>query len=778
MENAMPRTNFPERPRARARQQAPAAPEASTRGGGLASPRRRLSPALLLLLVGLAVFLPAAGHDFLNLDDDVNIYRNPLVLDWSLDHLRIFWQAPHKGLYIPLTYTLWSLLALASSCLAGDPSAALSPLLFHASNIVLHLATALILAAIFRLLLGNAWAAGLGALFFAIHPVQVEAVAWVTGGKDLLSGFFSVLALWQYLLFAHATEGGKTRFYHHGLATLFFVAAFLAKPGAVALPLVAALLVRLTLARPWRQLALELSPWLFLSLVATILAQFGQPQRVDDFIPAFGQRFIIAGDALRFYAGKIFFPLSLAADYGRSPTAILAQKGVKIAALLPYLLLPALCWKAGRPLRIASGIFLLALLPVLGFVPFHFQAISTVADRYLYLAMIGPAYLFAWLLANNRHATAKTILLGVLVILTGLSMKQIQYWRNPMTLNSHILTVNPRSWLAYLHRGLAREENREYPAAIEDFHKALEFNRYDAKTHNYLGIAYSALGQEREAEKYYEKAIALNPRLASAYFNLGLFHARRGNPEEAIVFYREALALSPAIATEQGARGRDPLLELAQREYASSKGKNLHIAAEHDPTAGGTEHQAAHRQPLPSIIAKALAYESQGKFIQAIAMYKQAIKSKHDLVEAYNNLGVIYRKREMMAAAEHFYKKAIALKPDFAEAHNNLGDLYLSIKREKEAIPLFLHTIAMIGAHPTPWNNLGKAYAATGNQEDSIAAYQKAISLDPSFAEAYNNLSILHLQSKQIALALEYGSKAKELGFVDPAQESALQKYR
>ena len=172
---------------------------------------RLLACLLVLLVVTTAVFWRVRTHDFINLDDNILVYKNKHFAPVSAENLWPLWQRPHEQIYIPLTYTVWAgLVKLAEVTPSETPAAAplselsprLDPSVFHSFNLLLHVLNALLVFGIFRVLLKNDWAALAGALLFALHPVQVESVAWVAELKGLLSGFFGLLALWLYVTWA------------------------------------------------------------------------------------------------------------------------------------------------------------------------------------------------------------------------------------------------------------------------------------------------------------------------------------------------------------------------------------------------------------------------------------------------------------------------------------------------------------------------------------------------------------------------------------------------
>src|SRR5437899_8893404 len=204
--------------RHRARQRFPSGSSAPNRATASWLP---YTVATLLILVTLAVFWQVHSHAFMLWDDGLHVYDNPYLQALTFDNIQVFWRAPYAELYIPLTYTLWALTAAVARGISASPTdgTPFAPQFFHTLNLLMHLLSVLVVWRILRLLLSRVmremqhtatsppltqveWAAGGGALLVAIHPVQVEAVAWVTGFKDVLCGFLIYVAIWQYLRYA------------------------------------------------------------------------------------------------------------------------------------------------------------------------------------------------------------------------------------------------------------------------------------------------------------------------------------------------------------------------------------------------------------------------------------------------------------------------------------------------------------------------------------------------------------------------------------------------
>jgi hypothetical protein len=391
-------------------------------------------------------------------------------------------------MYIPAVYTTWWGLAKIAQ-VPGAPAgtaASLNPWVFHAANLLVHLACALIVLEILRRLIKHESASLVGALIFALHPLQVEPVAWTTGMKDLLCGVFSLLAIWQYVTCATVTT--KRRWLHYAIAAFALVIALFAKPAAVVVPFIVILIDGLVIGRSWKLVAHSALPWIALMIPCLIWTTRSQPTP-ELVAPPVLQRFIGAANALGFYLFKLVWPARLGIDYGLRPGVIEHTRWWIALAVAVVLVAIA------RERRIIAGllIFVLGVAPVLGLTPFVFQNYSTVADRYVYLSMLGVALAVATLVAQHPRPQVGIVCVVVIIALAVRSFLQVEVWANDETLMRHALTVTPNS-----------------PAA-----------------NNNLGILYFTRGDYPTARKYYATAVASQPsnlpardNLAAALINL------------------------------------------------------------------------------------------------------------------------------------------------------------------------------------------------------------------------------------------------------------------
>jgi len=440
-------------------------------------------------------------------------------------------------MYIPAVYTTWWTLALV----ARDPAPAegapsLRPWVFHAANVLVHAINAVTVLAILRMLVQRPWAAFAGAVLFAVHPLQVEPVAWATGMKDLLAGMLALLAIYQYIRFA---SPGKRKSLHYTFATVLLIAALFAKPAAIVVPFIAAILDLFVIGRPLDRVLKSVGLWLLLIVPCMIWTAKVQP--VPEMIaPPLWARPLIAADAIAFYLYKLVWPMRLGIDYGRFPEMVISKGWIWFTWIVPAALTAVIVMLRRRWLSAAGLIFVAGVLPVLGLVPFTFQSNSTVADRYVYLSMLGPALAVAFGLAAYPGIACRIVPV-ILVLLALQAALQCRTWRNAEALMHHALDVNPRSPFA---------------------------------NNNYGGAVF-AQGQYEEADRRFEAAVAARPNYLHAVANLARTKALLNQPDQSLQNAVRTFALTASMPAGEQAPYINDLNETAialmeHRAYAEA----------------------------------------------------------------------------------------------------------------------------------------------------------------------------------------------------------------
>ena len=508
--------------------------------------------AILIIILSSLVYFPVLLAGFIW--DDEAVTGNPLLT--TSNGLFKIWMVPranfHELHYWPIVYTFFWF----EHQLWGN-----NPFGYHLINILLHVFNVVLLWFILRKIAIPG--AGVISLIFALHPVHVESVAWVIERKDVLSGFFylaSVLAFLNYLNPLGRGESyrqskiGTLKFYLSSL--ILFICALLSKSITVSLPLVILLYLWWKNRRTNKIELISLLPFFISSMIIAYLDIQFVHQRYS--LATLGltpiQRVYIAGKSLWFYLEKLIFPINLLTVYPRWNLAVdlFTQYFYPLTflAFLGFLYWGKKYW--GRGAFSALTFFAVTLTPTLGFIDFNYMEHSFVADRFQYLASIGPIILFG-VLINRLYLTAKinwkpTLrIVGILLIalLGFLTWKQAELYDNDETLFRYTIARNPNAWLAYNNLGLALAERNQKEEAMQYYQKALALNPDFAYPYNNLGILLLEEGKTDQAINHFKQAIQRYPVFAEAQNNLGVALAHQGKMHEAIPYFQKALELNP-----------------------------------------------------------------------------------------------------------------------------------------------------------------------------------------------------------------------------------------
>jgi hypothetical protein len=524
-------------------------------------PVQRGHPSLLFLLLAviiLATLGRAGAHEFVDWDDKTLLADNPKFNHptWRSALGYVSPRNADENLYIPATQLFWSLIAAIGHTDHPDPGGSLlNPWAFHCANLGLHIASAGVVFAFLRRFAtdGAAW---IGAVVFAIHPVQVETVAWASGGRDLLSGLFGFICLYQLVRSRQSDQPGERRG-RWIIATLTAALAMLAKPSAVALPLEAlAVDVVLVRTRLMRSL-ISLSPWFLCTIPVILITHHVQPMLWPTHTAVLA-RPVIALDSIAFYITKLIWPIHLVFDYGRTPAFVL-EEGWRAFWMVPLLLGLLLLWKGKRLPRVLAGTLLAvaAIVPVLGLVSFMAQDYSTVSDHYLYPSMLGVALIIAAIaqVAARRFGktAAYTMALLVAALLAFQSFTQVSVWSNSFTLFSNAIRANPRSSNAHAGYGYVLLDSGDEHGAVEQFQIAEQLN-----SHN--GMAIMGLANLLLRAGDMDGAALQYGRLMQVYQMQPNFDPRMGAAGEMVVAARliQRGDTAGAIAALEQARQWDP----------------------------------------------------------------------------------------------------------------------------------------------------------------------------------------------------------------------------
>jgi tetratricopeptide (TPR) repeat protein len=513
--------------------------------------QRRLIPvsaALLLVLMTLAAYWPATGCRFI-WDDDDYVEQNLLLR--SPEGLgRIWLDVGVTPQYYPLVHTSYW---LEYRLWEDDPRG------YHVVNILLHALGALLLWRVLKLLgVPGAW---LAAAVFALHPVHVESVAWITERKNVLSGVFYLASALLYLRFTLRTgEDRPSRWLYAGALALF-VCALLSKTVTCSLPAALLLVLWWKRARIGWQDARLLAPFFALGVAFGLLTIWMEVHRVGaqgaTWDLTFIDRCLIAGRALGFYAGKLIWPWPLMFVYPRWQIDAGAwwQYVFPVAAAGVVAALWLTRDRLGRGPLVAVLLFAGTLVPALGFFDVYPMRYSFVADHFQYLAGIGLISLGAAALftAARRCRDLGLAIAAVASVVALLTLGTVT-WRyghafyDVETLWRDTLSKNDNAWIAHNNLGTILQSGGRPDEAFHHFRRAVEINPDHAEAQNNLGGILGLQGRTDEAIACFRRALDLDPGLARAHANLGSALLTQGRPDEAMIHLRSAERLDPALS--------------------------------------------------------------------------------------------------------------------------------------------------------------------------------------------------------------------------------------
>ena len=709
----------------------------SLRSGG-----RLWIAALLVAVLTFIIYLPALQNDFVNWDDHRFIYENRHItkldsefIRWAFTDREMQW-SPLRWLSHAVDYKIWKL----------------NPMGHHLSNVLLHgLNTFLVVVlviGIFRAVEAQrlpspaqgedkgfwrrAFISGIiTGLFFGLHPLRVESVAWVSARKDVLYAFFFLLSLILYLRYV-SFSGGKRSKYYYILCLLCFIMALISKAMAVTLPFVLILLDVYPLKRlntkSGGSVLLEKVPFFGLSLVLITVMVHEKIGAVTPLKAAtYSERILVAFKSLSFYLLKTIWPggLSPFYPYPKSISYLSFEYLFSIVLVAVISIFCIMAWKKGWKVFLAVwSFYVITLLPILGIIHVGSQV---VADRYAYIASMGPFLLIGlgmsvmWertydrgrsLLLNRKLIIIVSVL--IVALLSILTIRQIRVWSNSITLWTHELEKYPDEEIAYINRSAGYVDSGDYMKALKDLDRSIALNPDFKEAYIHRGIVYYALEKNQDAIKDFSRAIELNPAEARTYSNRGTVYVKLGSLQQAIGDFDRAIELNPEDAEAYNNRGN--------------------------------------------------TYADSGDNQQAIRDFSRAIELDPEFAMAYSNRGVSYGALGNYQQAIKDFDRAIELNPGGSKAYNNRGISYGVLGNYQQAIRDFDRAIELDPEVPETYNNRGLAFKASGEFKNAITDYSKAILLNPGHSMYYYNRGAVYLSTGKNDKAIRDFQKSARLG--------------
>ena len=691
-----------------------------------------------LLGITAAVYAQVVRFEFVDFWDDQLFVTRNLSVQNGLSWEGIWWAfvTTHGSLWHPF---VWLSLMLDAQIYG------LNPWGFHLTNLALHLANTLLLFGLLTKMTGSWWRSGFVAALFALHPLHVESVAWVTERKDLLSAFFWMLTLWAY--WGYTRRGGVCRYL---LVAVCFGAALLSKPMAVTLPVVMVLLdywpLRRHLFSPprpsslyvrgdrksssappvpvlrspprrtedgggdvpaisvagkgeggfsalWRPaLWVEKIPFLVMGAAVSVVGVIAMPSWSLNAVGAGSvfERVQTAVVAYGFYLFKMVWPFNLAMSYPHPGAFSMWVLGAAAGSLVCISVL-VLRGAVRRPYLLMGWLwYLVTLFPVSGVFAFG-GGFWMAADRFTYVPLVGPFIMIAWLLPEllGRRPYGRVVLCAgagvVLAALTVITWQQVGVWRNSTTLFEHAMRVKPGNWPAMNSMAAALEEEGRLEEAISLWREALRLRPGDVVMRNSLAGALLAKGETEQAVAESREVLRLVPNYPSGHFTLARALKKQGHLAEARKHYERALELEP--------------------------------------------HYAEARYRLAILLAE------QGELEKALSHYREVLRLRSGFPELHYNIGVVLWRLGSTEEAIRHYRQALEGDPGYTLAWFNLGVLLLSQGKIDEAVSCYRRVLSMKPDFAEAHYLLGAAYARQGNRSEALRHYQTLQGLKPSLAE-------------------------------------------
>jgi tetratricopeptide (TPR) repeat protein len=608
----------------------------------------------------------------------------------------------------------------------------------HATNVVLHALNAALVFGFLWTLLGAvaSWTTSerltvaLGvAVVFAIHPLQVESVAWISARSQLLCTAFGIGTLWAYV-------AGARRW----VVWALFATALLSKPTAVSLLFAVLAMDYFPLPRRerlgWGQWLRDKAGLIALALAVSLATMITESHAGGLMAPLHAlrpsERLFLAVQSLTFYPWKLVWPAWLSPYY---------PLGLGFSLRLPLVVASALCvggvtalsvWRRRCTPALAAGwgAYVMFILPVSGLAQRGWQA---VADRYAYVAMLpllllaGGAAVWLW---RRSVSIGRIMLAGLLVcefVFFGLRTRaQTFVWHNDETLWRGVLAQFPNSDVANNMLAQALLNQGRIPEALEYAQRAVTVAP-SAETHRNLGIALTQAGRVQEAIGEFDLALRMKPDLADAHHNLALALLRLGRVPEAIGHWEQALRIEPNYA-----------------EAHCNLGVVLQRTGKLEDAIGHYE-QALRVKPdyAEAHYNLGVALVRLGRAPEAIEQWQQALRINPDYTEAHCNLGVALEQSGRIEDAIEHYEQALKTKPDLAEVHYDLGVALARLGRVPQAIEHWQQALRLEPDMAAAHYNLGSVLEQAGKRDEAIEQYQQALKTKPDYTEAQNRLARL-----------------------------------
>lgn len=652
---------------------------------------------VLLTIVVIALYSPVRNFEFLNIDDDKYISKNPYIREGlTLHGLKFAFTADltkstqHSDYWHPVTFISHMIDIELFRLEPGGP---------HLMNVFIHVANVLLVFFLLLKTTNSLYKAAFVSAFFGLHPLQTESVAWIVERKDVLSTFFWLLTLCVYTRYSKK----PSKSLYAGVTGLFTL-GLMSKTAVITAPLTFLLFDFWPLNRldfkildrvKLRQCLLEKIPWCCLSVLSAVITLHA------DTINAMKQPFATTLSSVVvtyvIYLKKILWPSVLSIYYPpfNYPLAVWQWIGAGIFLGLTTAIMVKRR-KTVPAFLIGWLWFLGTLIPVVGLTD-----IGT-ADRFTYVPMIGIGIVLAWgfpavLDSTVKLKNARLLHIVALLFLLALSARTfayIPYWEDGQTIFRQTLAVTGKSWNTHINLGQAYLAKKEFQRALKEYREALRFRPSHVPTLYNYGRTLSALDRSEEGKKYYRRALSVDPEYVPALNNLAAEHLKTGRIKKAIKLLKHATQLQP--------------------EYA----------------------------PAYFNLGNALVFE--GRIDDAAFSFKRGLELDPFIADAQKKYGLLLAKKGIMDGAEHHTRKAIQLSPNMVDAHINLGNILGMQGKVDDAAHSFEKAVKLEPSNASAVKNLATARKIQKRYQEAINGYKLALEIDTQWVEVKSLLAWIY----------------------------------
>jgi tetratricopeptide (TPR) repeat protein len=692
-----------------------------------------ISVSVLLIVLTLITYWQVKNYAFINYDDDKYITENRHVITGlKLDNIKWAFQSTYASNWHPLAWLSLMVDAQLFGLNAGY---------YHLTNLFLHILNTLLLLFILYKMTGALGRSTLVAALFALHPLHVESVAWVTERKDVLSMLFMLLTFWAYINYIK-----KPDYKRYLLIFVAFALGLMSKPMLVTLPFVLLLLDYWPLQRFSPQtekninsaltakkaaaLIYEKIPLFFLtgiSITLTIIAQKAEIEFMQS-IPAP----LRVENALVAYCGYIFkmiWPVSLGVLYPHSVNIPLWQ--ISVSAIFLAAVSGIAIYTIKKRPYIAVGWFwyLGTMIPVIGLVQ---VGVQSMADRYTYIPLIGLFIIVAWFLSDvlekipYKKYIIATVSAVIVLLLVTLSWSQLKYWKNSYELFTHTLEVTRDNYTMHCNLAVLLAGQGDSKAAEFHYLEALKIKPDDKDTNLNFGNLLVRQGRLDEAIEHYIAVIKSKPSFAEAYNNLGIAYVQHGDRQKAVEQFSAAVKINPGFLDAQN----NLKMALSQKQVKESV----------------STKQSAANEDIGAFSGRMMAGTSlmkKGDLDGAIKHFQEALKIEPENINAHVSMGLVLGyKRNFDGAISHF-RAAIKINPRMPEIYNSLAVALAYTGKTDAAIVQLNKALEINPRFAKAHNSLGVMLAKSGKIDKGIDHLRKAIEIDPEYAEAKKNLDLV-----------------------------------